>query len=121
MHEYSLAKTLIEQVRDIASGRAAEEVIEIVVEAGPLAGIEPVLLATAFEQLTADSELHRARLAILHVPLTVRCRTCGALSSLEELDFVCLACESTAVQVISGDSVILRQLELGLAEADEVR
>jgi hydrogenase nickel incorporation protein HypA/HybF len=120
MHEYSLAKALIEQVRDIASGRGAQKVIEIVVEAGPLSGIEPILMATAFERLTARSELHGARLTIQSVPLTIRCHACGVLSALEESHFVCPSCESTTVQVLSGDRVVLLHVELGMMEASEV-
>lgn len=119
MHEYSLTKALIEQVRLVAHQNDAERVIEVVVEAGPLSNVEPLLMLTAFEQLTLDNELSGVRLTIREVPLMIRCHACGQDSALEQFIFTCPNCASESVGVISGDELILKHVELYTHEMEE--
>lgn len=121
MHERSLIQALIEQAQEIACHSHAQRVVEIVVEAGPLSGIEPLLMMSAFEQLTAGTELEEARLTIRKVPLAIRCRACGLESTLTDFVFVCPGCPSGSVQVVSGDGLILRHVELQVSELEAVK
>lgn len=112
MHEYSLARDVAAQVVRIARANYGKRVIEVVIEAGPLSGIEPVLLQSAFEQCTAATELHGTQLTIRDVPLVIRCRSCAQVSSLQDFLFVCPTCGSASVEVVSGDKLMLRHIEL---------
>lgn len=51
MHEYSLAQALVERVEREALARGATAVYRVTVRIGPLAGVEPELLVTAYGQL----------------------------------------------------------------------
>lgn len=112
MHEYSLARDVAAQVVRIARANYGERVIEVVIEAGPLSGIEPVLLQSAFAQCTAATELRATQLTIQEVPLVIRCRGCAQVSSLKDFVFVCPMCGSASVDVVSGDKLMLRHIEL---------
>lgn len=112
MHEYSLAIDLAAQVVKIARAHDGERVIQVVIEAGPLSGIEPVLLQSAFEQCTAATDLRGTQLTIQEVPLVIRCCDCAQVSSLKDLVFVCPTCGSGSVDVVSGDKLMLRHIEL---------
>ena len=48
MHELSLCEDLMNQVLTIAKAHHAEKVVRIIVRIGPLSGIEPLLLESAF-------------------------------------------------------------------------
>ena len=48
MHELSLCEDLMDQVLTIAKEHHAEKVVRIIVQIGPLSGIEPLLLESAF-------------------------------------------------------------------------
>jgi hydrogenase nickel incorporation protein HypA/HybF len=118
MHEYSLANALAEQVRDIARQHSATAVTEIVVAAGPLAGVEPLLLASAFEQMATDELLCKARLIIEEVPLTIHCDMCESDSELNDFAFICPHCGADATRVVGGDAVMLRHLVLSQPETE---
>jgi hydrogenase nickel incorporation protein HypA/HybF len=120
MHEYSLARALAEQVRDIARQHCATSVTEVVVAAGPLAGVEPLLLASAFEQVATDELLCKVRLIIEEAPLTVHCDTCERESEIKDFAFVCPHCGAGTTRMVGGDALILRHVVLCQPEAERV-
>ena len=68
MHEQSLIKSLLTQVEQICRQHDSERVTEVRIEVGPLTGVEPLLLLSAFDLLTPQSVAAGARLVIDKVP-----------------------------------------------------
>ncbi len=73
MHELSVCQALLRQVAEIAKGRGASAVERITIEVGPLCGIEPELLASAFAVLRAGGCAAQAALLIESTTVTVSC------------------------------------------------
>lgn len=119
MHEYSLVRKLLEQVQDIAHQHAATEVTEIVMALGPLSGVEPVLLRSAFQRLATSELLQRAQLTIENVALVVQCDSCGRESKLSNFVFACQYCGSGTTRVVSGEDVMLRHVMLRVPDVEE--
>jgi hydrogenase nickel incorporation protein HypA/HybF len=84
----------------------------VVIAIGPLAGVEPLLVASAFDLLTRDTDLAHARLVIQQVPLRLACQSCGSEHESEEVRFDCPSCASPRTQVLAGDATILRHIIL---------
>lgn len=130
MHEQSLVKMLLQQVETIrlknSAGSVKEapteeiRVEEIRVEVGPLSGVEPTLLHSAYERLT-EAEPSRARLVIDEVPLTAQCKECDQEFEVQEFVFQCPRCQGN-VRVTRGDQMQLASVSLviGHAEGREV-
>ena len=78
VHELSICQALLSQVTAIARERGAEAIERIVLEIGPLSGVDAVLLARAFEVARAGSCAADADLAIEEPTVTVSCVSCGA-------------------------------------------
>lgn len=113
MHEMSLVRSLLRQVNEIAAQeQAVGEVVKVHVSIGPLSGVEPLLVRSAYEQLAAPAGLGQAELTIEECPLLAVCRDCGASIQIENFDFRCPACDSAAIQVTSGDAFRLLSLTL---------
>lgn len=112
MHEQSLVRALLSQVREACYPLPASVAEEIVVAIGPLAGVEPLLVASAFELLTRDSDLAAARLTIEQTPLGLTCNACGSEFERSELAFDCPSCGTLQTRVTAGDAVVLRQIVL---------
>lgn len=106
MHEQSLVRTLLKQVEVIRRQHGAEQVTEVRVEIGPLSGVEPLLLASAFEQLASGSTAENASLVIDEVPLRARCAACDREFEVKNFVFRCRKCAGN-VQVIGGDTLHL--------------
>lgn len=121
MHELSLMKSLIGQVKRIAETEGGGKVTRIDVSLGPLSGVDTHLLQNAFGRLAPQSVVCDAELLIQHVALRALCRQCSCDFEVESFRFQCPACHSPRVQVISGDGFRLLSIELEEYESESPR
>ena len=112
MHELAVAQALVEQVDALIDQHGATQASLIRVRIGPLAGVVPELLATAFPLAAAGRRMERAELDCITAPIRVRCRTCGAETEAAMNRLICGACGDWHTQVISGDELLLESVEL---------
>jgi hydrogenase nickel incorporation protein HypA/HybF len=112
VHELSVAQALVDQVEAVISQHQAHSASLVRVRIGPLAGVEPHLLASAFPLAVAGSRLEHAVLDVVRAPIQVRCQTCGVETEATINRLVCGACGDWHTQVISGDELVLESVEL---------
>ena len=116
MHELSVCQALLAQVTEIATARGVSTVARIIVEIGPLSGVEPALLASAFEIVRAGSCAANATLLIETMAVTISCMSCGAESQTRPNRLLCAACGGYRTRVVGGDELRLRRVELRVPE-----
>lgn len=112
MHELAVAQALVEQVDAVIDRHGTSSATSIRVRIGPLAGVVPELLATAFPLAAAGSRMEHAQLEFVHAPIQVHCQTCGAETEAAMNRLLCGACGDWHTQVISGDELLLESVEL---------
>ena len=112
MHELAVAQALVEQVDGVIRQHNAVSASLIRVRIGPLAGVVPELLASAFPLAAAGSRMEDAKLDLVAAPIQVRCQTCGAETEAAMNRLICGACGDWHTQVISGDELLLESVEL---------
>jgi hydrogenase nickel incorporation protein HypA/HybF len=114
MHEFSIVEALMEQVEAQARGRGAVAVHRVAVSVGEMSGVDPDLLASAFEIARVDTICGGAMLDIRRVPARWVCAACGSdVPSGGALQ--CRACDGIA-RLAAGDELMLEQLELEVAD-----
>lgn len=111
MHEQSLIKSLLKQVDAVGRKHYAAGVLEVRIQIGPLSGVEPLLLQSAFDQLAYQSNAAGARLVIEEVPLVAECVSCQQQCEVNAFVFLCPTCGGN-VNVIHGDGVQLVSVTL---------
>ncbi len=104
MHEFSLVKSLLRQVNEIAEQHGATCVEEVKIEIGPLTGVEKILVQEAFELLSPDLPGSDCRLTIIEVPLQAICNSCGKSIVVQNFQFQWTACVSPNIRITSGDA-----------------
>jgi hydrogenase nickel incorporation protein HypA/HybF len=112
MHEFSICRSMLAQVNDVAKAHQADGISSVTVGIGPLSGIEPKLLQQAFAIARSGTQAAHATLHVQPLPLRVRCRTCDIESDATSNDLTCRACHSNNTRVISGDELLLLRVEL---------
>ncbi len=117
MHELSVCIALIEQVEAIAREHGASTVSSLTVEIGPLSGVEPELLRNAWPLAAAGSVAEYAELLLETPAIVVKCSECGRESEARANRLLCGACGDYRTNVVSGDEMILKRLELAYPEA----
>ncbi len=112
MHELAVAQALVEQVDEVIRKHGAVSASLIRVRIGPLAGVVPELLGSAFPLAAAGHRMERAVLDLVAAPIRVRCQTCGTETEAAMNRLVCGTCGDWHTQVISGDELLLVSVEL---------
>ena len=112
MHELAVAQALVEQVDSVIRQHNASSASLIRVRIGPLAGVVPELLSSAFPLAAAGSRMEHAELDLVAAPIKVRCQTCGAETEAPMNRLICGACGDWHTEVVSGDELLLESVEL---------
>lgn len=112
MHELAVAQALVEQVNAVILQNNASSASLIRVRIGPLAGVVPELLGSAFPLAAAGSRMEHAVLDLVAAPIKVRCQTCGTETEAAMNRLICGACGDWHTQVVSGDELLLESVEL---------
>ena len=117
MHELSICQALLDQVERIAQEHGASRVERILLKVGPLSGVEPALLQHAYPLAAAGTIAEGATLVIEPAPVRVRCSDCGAESDAAPNRLLCGVCGGWRTHLISGDEMLLANLELTIPDA----
>ncbi len=117
MHELSVCLALMSQVERIAAEHRARRVEKIVLQIGPLSGIEPALLRNAFPLAAAGTPAQDADLVIEHSVIVVECTGCGARTEAKPNRLICGDCGDYKTRLVSGEEMTLVSLELDLEQA----
>lgn len=116
MHELSVCQSMLGQVNRIAREHHADSVTKITLRVGPLSGVEPALLKQAFPLASAGTIAEGASLVIEAQSIRVECQTCGEQSEATANKLTCALCGDYQTRVISGDEMLLANLELSTTE-----
>ena len=112
MHELSVCQALVRQLEEIARRECAARITKVTVRIGPLSGVEPQLLRQAYPIASAGSAAADAELVLETQSIRVLCETCGAESDASANRLVCGACGDYHTRMLSGDELLLAQVEL---------
>ncbi|MBN1540661.1 hydrogenase maturation nickel metallochaperone HypA [candidate division KSB1 bacterium] len=111
MHELSLAREIVAIVDEIMLQHPEKSLKCVRVKVGELNPLIPDQLQSCYEALIADSKLVGSRLEIIRIPVRAQCRKCARDFRLEQFSFCCPHCESTGLDINSGDELMVSEVE----------
>ncbi len=112
MHELAVCQGLLREVEAVARAHEAERVVGVTVRVGPLSGVEPDLLESAFPLASAGTNVAHAHLVIERAPIRVRCLICARESEVPSTRLLCVHCGEWRVELLSGTELLLTRVEL---------
>jgi hydrogenase nickel incorporation protein HypA/HybF len=110
MHERSLVRALLRQVQRVADENSAGRVRSIRVRIGEFSGVEPELLASAYDDLVQDTPFYDATLDLQQVALEGCCDQCGNRFRVERFKFQCNQCGSVLLTLRGGEELLLESV-----------
>jgi hydrogenase nickel incorporation protein HypA/HybF len=109
LHELAIAESVVQIARRHAAGR---QVTKVYLKVGHLRQVVPSALAFSFELVAQGTPVEGAELEMEEIPVTGRCRECGAESQLTEFPLQCAACRSFDLEILQGEELYVESLEL---------
>ena len=109
MHELSLCQSIGQIVRRHAEDR---RVTVVHLKVGQLRQVVPDTLVYCWGIVNEGTTCEGSVLDVEHVPATIRCRDCGASTLLEQMRMRCGSCGSSAVEVTTGEELLVTSIEL---------
>lgn len=111
MHELAITHNIVAIVGDAAHGRP---VLCVTLEVGKLSGVMSDAIAFCFDVVCQGTPLQGARLEIREIEGRARCLQCSAEFAMETLFTPC-ACGSRRLQLLQGEELKIRTMELAEA------
>lgn len=111
MHELSICRALLDQATAIAMKHRAR-LHTVTIRVGPLAGVEPRLLADAYPLACAGSLAEGSVLAIEHAPVRVHCPRCHTETDANPNHLACARCGEQRTDLRGGDELLLLSVSL---------
>jgi len=113
MHEMGIALQIIEiATASIPPEMRAARVERVNLKIGKLSAVVPDSLRFCFDIVSKDTPLAGAALAIEETPVVARCKECDARWSIAEPVFTCKACNSGALEILSGRELDIVSIEI---------
>jgi len=112
MHEVSLCESIMDILKEEAARAGAVRVKSVRLLIGELSGAVPDAMRFAFEVVSKGTLADGAALEIVSVPLTARCRGCGAEFAVEGYAFSCEKCGGPDIEIVSGRELMVDEVEM---------
>ena len=113
MHELSIALGIVDAAAEEAGRRGARRVAAVHLKVGPLSGVIPDALRSAFE-LAREPEpvVAAAELVIEEVPVAAWCPACSAERAVPFPELRCPVCDTPTPEVLRGRELEVVALEI---------
>ncbi|MEM9326868.1 MAG: hydrogenase maturation nickel metallochaperone HypA [Bacteroidota bacterium] len=116
MHEVSLVRNVFRTLEEEFGTEELTRLQTIRMKVGELSNVEPTLMQNAFEAVKADNPKYdTVGLEIDWIPTTVSCPICTATSRVQNYHFVCENCGAPTSDVITGNELLIHQVEFAEA------
>ena len=112
MHELAIADSIFRTVLAEIDKNGYARVSSIGLRIGLLTDVVSEALTFGFEAIARGTPLEHTRLEIERIPITGRCRTCGAENQIERYLFVCPHCGSRDIDMIQGGELDIAYIEI---------
>ncbi|MEM6576021.1 MAG: hydrogenase maturation nickel metallochaperone HypA [Pseudomonadota bacterium] len=112
MHEMALSEGVLQIVQDSAAREGFSRVKAVWLEIGALAGVDPEAMRFTFDAVTRGTVAEQATLEIVDVPGKAWCMPCGAHVAVRQRFDACPKCGSYQLQVVEGDEMKVKELEV---------
>jgi hydrogenase nickel incorporation protein HypA/HybF len=112
MHEMSICMSVVEALKEQAKVHSYTRVKSVLLEIGPLAGVEAESLLFCFDAVAQGTLADGAKLEIVHTPLVAWCMTCAKNVTPEHRFDGCPECGGYQLQITGGNELRIKSMEV---------
>lgn len=110
MHELGIVYQVIKTVEEVMAEQGLKELDSITLEIGEMRDIVPKFIEEAWQAVRQTTPYPDAELEIDIIPARARCKNCGAVRNVKQIDFECPLCKSDKLEIFSGREFNIKQI-----------
>jgi hydrogenase nickel incorporation protein HypA/HybF len=120
MHEMSIAMEILQIARDsIPADMVGARICRINLKVGRMSAVVPESLRFCFTVAADKTNAAGAELAIEEIPVQTRCSECGHQWTVDAPAFVCPACGSGGVEMLTGRELDIVSIEIAEEDGED--
>jgi hydrogenase nickel incorporation protein HypA/HybF len=112
MHEMSIAKNIIEIIKESVEEKDLISIEKVVLKVGELSGVVPDSLQFSLEAISSGTELEKVEYKMTKIPFVIKCKICNQESNNESGIIKCPVCGSKETEVVSGNELLVSEIIL---------
>lgn len=112
MHEMSLVEAVIETLLELQKSHKWNHINKVTLHVGAMRQVIPDVMSFVFLIATKDTPLAGAKMEIIEIPMSFKCKKCDKKWGEDQMDFVCPHCGSLDVDVLSGMELDIESVEV---------
>ncbi|MBQ7196730.1 MAG: hydrogenase maturation nickel metallochaperone HypA [Synergistaceae bacterium] len=112
MYEFSLTHSITRTLLKLCREAGWSKVRRVMIKIGGMRKINPELMSFIFTAMVKGTPAEDAVMSVLMIPVTIHCYACGRTNTREDTQFLCPACGSRNVQLLSGLEFNIEVLEV---------
>jgi len=112
MHEVGITQSMLDIAQEHARAQGSTRILSLTMEIGQLSGVVPEAIRFCFEACARGTPAQGAQLIIDEIPALAKCRQCGGEHRPEIMSFACPACGAFALELLRGEELRLKELEV---------
>ncbi len=112
MHEFAVAKNILDIVLEEAGNADASKVLAIHLTIGALSSFEQDCIKMYFDELSKDTIALGAKLVVRKVAAQLHCEKCDTDFPLEHTDYNCPKCGQTGAYLNDGQDFLIESIEI---------
>ena len=111
MHELGIIENIFRVIEEVAIENSLTRVKQVNLKIGKLRQVIPDMLEFAFENVAKGTLCEGAKLFVESIPILMECQACQSQFQVLEHTFICPDCDSSKLTMLSGNEVVLDNLE----------
>jgi hydrogenase nickel incorporation protein HypA/HybF len=112
MHEASLAKNILDIIKEYSGQIDGKKVKKVTLRVGELSGVYPDALLLYFSEFSKGTTAEGAELEFQRLSVQGNCRECQQTFEIRNYEFNCPNCNGIKFDVVGGDEFELINLEV---------
>jgi hydrogenase nickel incorporation protein HypA/HybF len=113
MHELSIALSILDAIEEQSALHGGAIVASVRLRVGPLSGVLPQALQSAFELAREGTDFAACQLLIEETPVAIRCPTCNKNRPVRSIqDMACAVCGAASADIVGGRELEIRAMEI---------
>lgn len=112
MHEFSLARNIVDIATEQVQSHGANKVESIEIEVGTLSGVVMDALEFAMEEAVKNSVLAGAKIHYQEIQARASCSNCDKVFELDDFFSICPHCQAPDYKITHGKELKVKSLRL---------